>query len=65
MGESLMERRRVQDEGLRIVNCFSIGKSPSPLLLMISIRIQQVCEKQAFLFLKNITSKSGEGLMVL
>ena len=25
MGESLMERRRVQDEGLRVVNCFSTG----------------------------------------
>jgi hypothetical protein len=27
MGESLMERRRVQEEGLRIVNCFSTRES--------------------------------------
>jgi len=25
MGESLIERRRVQDEGLRVVNCFLRG----------------------------------------
>jgi len=27
MGASLMERRRVQDEGLRVVNCFWGGRS--------------------------------------
>ena len=27
MGESLIERRRVQDEGLRVVNCGSKGGS--------------------------------------
>ena len=27
MGESLMERRRVQEEGLRIVNCFLFRES--------------------------------------
>jgi len=27
MDESLIERRRVQDEGLRVVNCFSRGES--------------------------------------
>lgn len=27
MGESLMERHRVQDEGLRVVNCGSKGRS--------------------------------------
>ena len=31
MGESLTERRRVQDEGLRIVNCFYEGTSTSCL----------------------------------
>jgi len=29
MGESLIERRRVQEEGLRPVNCFSSGTSPA------------------------------------
>ena len=29
MGESLIERRRVQDEGLRVVNCFLSGTSPA------------------------------------
>ena len=28
MGASLIERRRVQEEGLRVVNCFSPGTSP-------------------------------------
>jgi len=27
MGESLIERRRVQEEGLRVVNCGSLGIS--------------------------------------
>jgi len=27
MGESLMERHRVEDEGLRVVNSFSMGRS--------------------------------------
>jgi hypothetical protein len=27
MGESLMERRRVQEEGLRVVNCFLFRES--------------------------------------
>ena len=26
MGETLNEQRRVQDEGFRIVNCFSLGR---------------------------------------
>ena len=26
MGESLIERRRVQEEGLRPVNCFYLGR---------------------------------------
>ncbi len=26
MGESLTEQRRVQEEGFRIVNCFSVGR---------------------------------------
>jgi hypothetical protein len=26
MGESLTEQRRVQDDGLRVVNCFSLGR---------------------------------------
>ncbi len=26
MGESLNEQRRVQEEGFRIVNCFSLGR---------------------------------------
>jgi hypothetical protein len=26
MGETLNEQRRVQEEGLRIVNCFSLGR---------------------------------------
>jgi hypothetical protein len=30
MGESLMERRRVQDEGIRIVNCFYLGRMIVP-----------------------------------
>ena len=30
MGESLMERHRVQDEGLRVVNCFCLGISAVP-----------------------------------
>ena len=29
MGETLIERRRVQEEGLRVVNCFSLGTSPA------------------------------------
>jgi hypothetical protein len=29
MGASLIERRRVQEEGLRVVNCFSPGTSPA------------------------------------
>jgi hypothetical protein len=27
MGATLNEQRRVQDEGLRIVNCFSLGRA--------------------------------------
>ena len=27
MGESLMQRRRVRDEGLRVVNLFRLGRS--------------------------------------
>ena len=27
MGETLNEQRRVQDEGLRVVNCFSLGRA--------------------------------------
>ena len=27
MGESLMQRRRVRDDGLRVVNCFSLGRA--------------------------------------
>ena len=27
MGASLTEQRRVQEEGLRIVNCFSVGRA--------------------------------------
>ena len=65
MGESLMERRRVQDEGLRIVNCFSIGKSPSPLLLVIFFKNKKACFSQTCCILIDIISKSGEGLMVL
>jgi len=34
MGESLMERRRVQEEGLRIVNCFFGGGSPQGLTVL-------------------------------
>ena len=26
MGETLNEQRRVQDDGLRVVNCFSLGR---------------------------------------
>ena len=26
MGETLNEQRRVQEEGLRVVNCFSLGR---------------------------------------
>jgi hypothetical protein len=26
MGETLTEQRRVQDDGLRVVNCFSLGR---------------------------------------
>ncbi len=29
MGESLMQRRRVRDDGLRVVNLFQQGKSES------------------------------------
>ena len=32
MGETLIERRRVQEEGLRVVNCFSLGTSRASLL---------------------------------
>ena len=28
MGESLMQRRRVRDDGLRVVNLFQLGRSP-------------------------------------
>ncbi len=31
MGESLTEQRRVQEEGLRIVNCFSRGRERTVL----------------------------------
>ena len=27
MGETLTEQRRVQDDGLRVVNCFSLGRA--------------------------------------
>ena len=38
MGESLIERRRVEDEGLRVVNSFSLGRSPAPFWLGVSLK---------------------------
>ncbi len=32
MGASLRMRRRVQDEGLRVVNCCQVGRIPGPLI---------------------------------
>jgi hypothetical protein len=31
MGESLMQQRRVHDEGLRVVKCFSVGRGRTVL----------------------------------
>ncbi len=39
MDESLTERRRVQDEGLRVVNCFYVGRRPLLIALGAEFRI--------------------------
>ena len=49
MGESLMERRRVQDEGLRVVNCFCLGITPPSMLVIkfIYLRNRQILRSTA------------------
>jgi len=51
MGESLIERRRVQEEGLRPVNCFSLGTSPALNLLEIFWFVQKMLIIQNFFLL--------------
>src|SRR3989344_5568588 len=45
MGESLIERRRVQDEGLRIVNCFSLGERVVGFLGFTGYYLQMIKKK--------------------
>ena len=51
MGESLISRRRVEDDGLRVVNSFCKGISPAPFGAIVKI-----CTSCTFLKVRVIRS---------
>ena len=52
MGESLNERHRVQDEGLRVVNCGSMGTNASHKAEMLKVKLKKQKSKMKVKSLK-------------